>query len=156
MKIQQKREELDVMSESIRLKQVSKRSAQSDSDGVRERLREIGAEIKGKLEVLVPLQAQLRKHQDELRSVKSAQRDMPVQNEEDLDSQMQRLETSLMHDSLPLAEEKRIVRKLRELKLSRESVKALSTARESVAASKGARDELYASVKDLSSEVEVL
>jgi len=156
MQIQQKREELEILSESVRVKQISKRSAQGDSDGVRERLREIGGEIKAKLEVLVPLQAQLRKHQDHLRSVKSAQREMGVLSVDELDAQVAHLESSLMHESLPLAEEKRIVRKLQDLKRSRESVKALSTARESVAASKDAREQLYASVKDLSSEVEVL
>jgi uncharacterized membrane protein (DUF106 family) len=90
-------------------------------------------------------------------TVKSLERELVVKSEADLDRRLQMLEYKMSHESMPIAEEKNMIREIKTLGNLRESVREFQVRKAAVTESRQDRDgEERMLLKVLKEEVELL
>eukprot|EP00898_Chlorokybus_atmophyticus_P004934 jgi/Chlat1/5441/Chrsp36S09003 len=121
-----------------------------------ERLKKSREEIRAKQDTMAPLQASLKRGAEETRNVRTKSREMLCSSEAELDALLQEHEYRIQHESIPLTEEKKLVRQIKQLKDSREAVRQLDAQKHSLSGTKAERDELHSQLKFWREEIEVL
>mmetsp|Transcript_42513 Transcript_42513/g.51622 ORF Transcript_42513/g.51622 Transcript_42513/m.51622 type:complete len:647 (-) Transcript_42513:493-2433(-) len=155
-RVADRQQRIEYLNAAMRVKQVSKREAHVHTVAALEVLKTHSAEIKAKFEVLKPLQEKLRAQQDQASSVRTAQRELEVTSEAELDAAVDALEYRIAHESLTLHEEKALVKKIKLLKQSRSTVKEFSSKQASVAESRNLVGDIRSQVKVVKEEVDLL
>lgn len=107
--------------------------------------------VKKKYSEVKPLRDSLKKMREAGRSVQQKSRDMPA-SEEELDRRIGGLEWRIQHESIPLKEEKQLMRDIKQLQSLRETVRANAAMFAQVHEVLGQREEVENALKPLEAE----
>ena len=124
-------------------------------------LKEITVEVKEKLDYIKPMKDILKKKKDESMNLKTMSKDLKnVRTEVELDQMIETLENRIAHESMSLADEKNIIKSIKELKAKRPEVKdyeaKMKVHTEVTNATKTDNEELEKSLQASRGEVDVL
>ncbi|KAK3265663.1 hypothetical protein CYMTET_25672 [Cymbomonas tetramitiformis] len=155
-RLNEKQEQFNYITAGLKVKQVAKSSAHSHTEAALDRLKVHSAEIRAKLDVLKPLLDKLKAQQEEVNSVRNTSRELQATSEEELDNLLEKCEYRISHEVLPIAEEKQLVRRIKQLKQSREAVREFSSRQGAVSETRNEREEIRNHVKVLKEEVDLL
>lgn len=155
-RLNEKQEQFNYITAGLKVKQVAKSSAHSYTEAALDRLKVHSAEIRAKLDVLKPLLDKLKAQQEEVNSVRNTSRELQATSEEELDNLLEKCEYRISHEVLPIAEEKQLVRRIKQLKQSREAVREFSSRQGAVSETRNEREEIRNHVKVLKEEVDLL
>lgn len=111
--------------------------------------------VKKKYEEIKPLRESLKKMKEAGRAVQQKSREMPT-SEEELDRRIGALEWTIQHESIPLKEEKQLMRDIKALQSSRETVRANAAMFAQVHECLGQRKDLESALKPLEAEYKQL
>ena len=140
----------------IRVKRVEKEGAFQGTNAAREKLKASSAASREKIGELAPYREKLKVQQEQVRAMKDIGRDLQCKTEEELLRKIEGMEHKIAHDSMTLNEEKEMVKKIKKLKMQKDSIKLYDTNKETLAVTKQEIDEFRDYLKVLNSELDIL
>ena len=140
----------------IRVKRVEKEGAFQRTNAAREKLKVSSAASREKIEELAPYREKVKLQQEQVRNMKDIGRDLQCKTEEELLRKLEGMELTIAHGSLTLNEEKEMVKKIKKLKMQKDSIKEYDTNKEAIAETKLEIDEFKDYLKVLNSELDIL
>ncbi|QDZ19998.1 hypothetical protein HOP50_03g25160 [Chloropicon primus] len=140
----------------IRVKRVEKEGAYQRTNAARDKLKVSSAASREKIEELAPYREKVKLQQEQVRAMRDIGKDLQCKTEEELMSRIEALEHSIAHGSMTLNEEKDLVKKIKKLKLQKDSIKEYDTNKETLAETKQEIDEFRDYLKVLNSELDIL
>lgn len=155
-KLSETSDRIGQLSTLVREKQEVRKAAQNRANAAREQLKDVGVEIREKIEQLKPLQAKLRAQQDDSKRAREVGKDVLVGSEAELDARVAQLEHAITHEVMPINEEKRIVQQIKKLQTQREAVRELERTRAVLNDGRADRDAIFSTVKTLKAEFDIV
>ena len=154
-KWQDKQEQRKAQNDTVQEARVKRNEAFEKRKAARQVERDWFLKIREKLDQIIPMWENLKKIKEAGRQVREKSRDIPT-SEEDLDRRIASLEWRIQHESIPLKEEKQLMRDIKHLQSSRETVRANALLFAQVNEAMGQREELESALKPLEAELKHL
>ena len=117
--------------------------------------RECLQKLRAKYDEVKPLRDSIKTIKGDERNMRERNQGMP-RSEEDLDYRIATLERRIQHETIPLKEEKQLMRDIKALESCRESVRQNAALRQQVQESMGNREEMEEALKPLNAEYKQL
>ncbi|CAG9467462.1 unnamed protein product [Pedinophyceae sp. YPF-701] len=145
-----------VLNESLRLKRVVLKERQELVNEEMTRFRAAQGEYKAKADEIMPLKERLEGHDKEAREIREALREIDCRSEEELDARIESYEQKIAHETMPLAQEKELIKQIKKLKAQRSIIVELAQRQAELTVGKSEREELSAQIRDMRGELAIL
>ncbi|KAG6544345.1 hypothetical protein Mapa_014179 [Marchantia paleacea] len=155
LRLKDKTEKRDFINAAFQMKRAARAEALDKLRAAREKARACTEAVRSKRDDIEPLQLANKRFREAGRLARDKGRDLPA-NEEELDQKIKYLEYRIQHESIPLKEEKQLLRDIKNLKACREEVCANAALHAEFAESLGERDEVQQRLSPLIAELETL
>eukprot|EP00271_Cylindrocystis_brebissonii_P003783 TRINITY_DN15035_c0_g1_i1.p1 TRINITY_DN15035_c0_g1~~TRINITY_DN15035_c0_g1_i1.p1 ORF type:complete len:836 (-),score=257.16 TRINITY_DN15035_c0_g1_i1:1284-3791(-) len=156
IKEQEKRKNLQFITAAINLKKSARGEAVKLRQEHRSKSLAISSEIHNKHTQMQPMRDRMKEIREAESDARSAERSFPVRTVAGLNQRLADIEYRMSHESIPLQEEKKLLRELQVLERSRKDVEALEANSTSVGALSPHREGLKNQLEPLKAEVAAL
>ncbi|KAJ7564705.1 hypothetical protein O6H91_02G029200 [Diphasiastrum complanatum] len=155
LNLKERTEKRDFLNAALQMKWASKHEVVERLKAAREKERTIREALREKRKETDPLHAALKKVKGASRYAREKGQDLCT-SEKELDDRIASMENRMAHNSIPLQEEKQLIREIRQLNASREQVRANAPVHAEVQETLGQKDDIQARLKPLAAEVDLL
>ena len=156
VRLKQLDEEIAFIGNAMRVKRLARTRARTTLGSTREALQAMSAQIRAKQEDMKPFTDRRRAERDEVQGVKDRAKEIAFRSEADLDAALAEMEHRITHESIPLSEEKNIVKLIKKYNSQREMIREYESARVQVAANRlteEEREEVSAAIVHLKADL---
>ncbi|KAK9844965.1 hypothetical protein WJX74_009109 [Apatococcus lobatus] len=141
-----------LLNESLAVKRVEKEGAKESTQSAWDNLNACKGQVNSKQAALEPLRGARDARNNANKEFRSAFGDLDVRSEEELDARLAAMRHTIEHESIPLTEEKRLMKAMSTLSGQRERVRKYAAAHASIGSTKEDADRNHASLKELEAE----
>ncbi|KAK9814284.1 hypothetical protein WJX72_003390 [[Myrmecia] bisecta] len=145
-----------LLNESVNIKRMEKDSARESTKAALEALNACKAQIDLKDRDLKPLRDARDARNIASKEFRSNFGDLDVRSEEELDDKLKSIEHRMSHESMPLAEEKKLMAQMKKLQGQRERVRQYAVKVSSLSVAREEADKLQLELKELDQDRQVL
>lgn len=148
--------EITFIMNAMRIKRMNKSRARATLGSTREALQAMSAQIRAKQEDMKPFTDRKKAERDEAMNVKEQSQKIPFRSESELDDALAAMEHKITHESIPLSEEKEIVKRIKQYSKQREAIREYESSREALKLNRlteEERDEVGAAIVHLKADL---
>ncbi|KAL3680096.1 hypothetical protein R1sor_023052 [Riccia sorocarpa] len=155
LRLKEKTEKRDFINAAMQMKKASRAEALDKLRAAREKARACTDAVRGKRDEMEPLRQADRRFKEAGWIARDRSRDLPA-TEQELDQKIAEIEFRIQHESIPLKEEKLLLREIKNLNACREEVCANAALHAEVTESLVERDEIQGRLKPMKVDYDTL